>query len=681
VQRLKTPQVPIRFDRFQLEGGLDQHTPQEELPAGFCSDALNYEIGVTGGYARIGGIERYDGRPSPSAAQYVAIEMTDVSGLVPGMTVDNSSASVAIVAAVEGLVVVLTQMTGAFNQGEVVRHSGLPVGAVASAGVELDRTTEARYRFAAAEIYRASISAPAGSGAILGGFELGGVNFCFRQSGATVLLYRATSAGWTAVPFLSEIQFSGGGGGAAPPEGSIITQGAASARVRRVLTRSGAWSGTAAGTIVVDNMVGAFTPGAFTAGVTAANTDGAATAITLSAGGRFQIDKGDVGKGLRAYGCDGVNRGWEFDGSVFCPIRTGMQASVYGDAPRNVWLHNSHLFFSFGSEAQHSSLGDPYAWSVVTGAGAIRVNGTITAFLGLPGSSTAAALAIFHDAGFSILYGTNSSDWTKVDTETGVGCKPYAAQALAQGYLFDDAGMQALSAVQSFGNFKSATLTLNIRDWVAQRRTGVTASLVNRERSQYRLFFSDGSALFATIVNGQFKGAMPQQLPVAARCAWAGASTDGTEVSFIGGADGMVYRLDVGTSFDGAPLEAFCQLVFAHQGNAMLRKRYRGLSMEVKGESYAELRVGYSLAWGDPDKSQGDARTVAANLQSVYWDAFTWDAFTWDGRALAPSRIRLQGTAENIALRIESASELWPATTINSITLAYTPRRLLRGGN
>ena len=50
----------------------------------------------------------------------------------------------------------------------------------------------------------------------------------------------------------------------------------------------------------------------------------------------------------------------------------------------------------------------------------------------------------------------------------------------------------------------------------------------------------------------------------------------------------------------------------------------------------------------------------------------------WDGRAIAPSQIRLNGTAENISIRMEGNSALWPTHTVNSLTLHYTPRRILR---
>ena len=51
-------------------GGLDLLTSSMQIKEGFCIDAQNFEPEITGGYRRIDGFERYDGRPPPSSALY-----------------------------------------------------------------------------------------------------------------------------------------------------------------------------------------------------------------------------------------------------------------------------------------------------------------------------------------------------------------------------------------------------------------------------------------------------------------------------------------------------------------------------------------------------------------------------------------------------------------------------------
>ena len=60
------PATTSKTKFFAFNGGLDQETPQIALPEGVCYDALNFDCGVLGGYRRIDGYERFDGRTKPS---------------------------------------------------------------------------------------------------------------------------------------------------------------------------------------------------------------------------------------------------------------------------------------------------------------------------------------------------------------------------------------------------------------------------------------------------------------------------------------------------------------------------------------------------------------------------------------------------------------------------------------
>ena len=61
---------PVKYNLIQLQGGLDLVTPTLSLPPGVARDSVNFEVAITGGYSRIPGYERYDGRPNPSDAIY-----------------------------------------------------------------------------------------------------------------------------------------------------------------------------------------------------------------------------------------------------------------------------------------------------------------------------------------------------------------------------------------------------------------------------------------------------------------------------------------------------------------------------------------------------------------------------------------------------------------------------------
>lgn len=670
------PQVTVKMDSFPLSGGLDLHTPQLSVKPGVARDAQNFEVSINGGYTRIPGYERFDGRPSPTAAGYATISVSALGTIVVGDAINGqTSGATGTVVAITGLTLVYTKATGTFLAAENVRKVLVVQGTVSTVGVAItDQVVAAGYQLAASNLYRTDITAVPGSGSVRGVFTFGGFVYALRNNagGTAAVLHRSSASGWTALTMPYELAFTAGSG-TQPAEGSTVTKGTSTAVVRRVMLQSGTFAGgTAAGRLIVDTLAGpAFSAGAFTAGI-AATCSGAATQFAFLPGGRFEFAIGNCGNGVRMYGVDGINRGFEFDGTYVCPITTGNTV----DTPSHLAIHKKYLVFSFLSSAQFSGVGTPYQWTILSGAAEIAVDQPITAFVSLPGDNATAALAITSNDQISVLYGTVSSAWNLVPLRPGVGAKAYSAQSIQSTYVYDDLGVTSINAVQEFGNFDTSAITANLRSFVQSRRTLVTESLINREKSQYRIYFSDGYGLYCTIVNGRFRGAIPVYFPNPVAVACNGDSTNGGEVSYFGSTDGFVYRMDVGNSFDGAAIEWFCELAFAAQGNARILKRYRRASLELQGEGYVAFNVGYTLGYGSVNVAQ---ESVEAAVSPVYWDQFTWDQFVWDGRAIAPSQIALAGTSENISLRMSGSSNLWPQHTINSVTIHYTPRRALHG--
>jgi hypothetical protein len=290
---------------------------------------------------------------------------------------------------------------------------------------------------------------------------------------------------------------------------------------------------------------------------------------------------------------------------------------------------------------------------------------------------------VYSENSTSVLYdGSGAPDWQLATYNQGFGARKYSAQILDDGYVLDNAGVVKMRTTQAYGNFTNATLTNHIRPFVQQRRTLCTASLVNNEKSQYRLFFSDNTALYITVdPAGKVIGCMPQLFLTSVNCATAGEVQDGQEVAYFGAADGFVYRLDSGPNFDGSTITASLFLNYDPQGESRYDKRYRKGSLEIQGSSYIELNIGYDLAYSDDSRvdQETGSNLVSPAFTSQFWDGgFTWDVGVWDGRSLAPVEIEIKGTAENIALRIDCNGNYFEQFTINSLILHYTMRKALR---
>lgn len=673
----------INYTLIALAGGLDQVTPTLSLKPGIARDSLNFECSITGGYSRIAGYERYDGRTSPSSANFAQITVALSAAISVGNTiVGDSSGATGVVFAVDGGVISYTKATGTFSVSEQVKVGGVSKGTVSAlGGPGLTVKSNAQYTALASDVYRADIAAVPGSGPVRGVAYFKGNLYAWRNNaGGTALgMYVASSGGWTAVDLGKQLAFTNGT--LALAEGNVITGGTsgATATVARVVMSAGTYgAGTAAGILIVTGVTGTFSAGEdLKIGATVyAKAGGAQTSTTLQPGGRVETVIGNFGgtNRTRLYGCDGVNKAFEFDGTVYVPITTGMAT----DAPTHIVVHKQHLFLSFGASVQFSGIGDPYVWTPVLGAGEIAMAENITLFLIQPGDQSTGALAIYTNSDTSILYGSSEADFKLVSYNIGTGAKPYSGQNINQSYTFDDRGVITLQTSLNYGNFDSSAITLNIRPFVQQRRNLVTASGVNREKGQYRVFFSDGYGLYITFVNGQMVGCMPVQFSDPVVCMCEGEQPDGSETAFFGSTDGFVHRLDSGASFDGDDINATMTLVFNAIGSPRILKRFRRASLEVSGSGYAAFDFAYDLGYGSTEYEQPSFRGYELPLQSSFWDSALWDAFIWDGKALAPSEVEVEGTAENIAIRISSIADYYQPFTINSVILHYSMRRGLR---
>ena len=136
--------------------------------------------------------------------------------------------------------------------------------------------------------------------------------------------------------------------------------------------------------------------------------------------------------------------------------------------------------------------------------------------------------------------------------------------------------------------------------------------------------------------------------------------------------------MDMGTSFDGSPIPANVNLVYNSIKSPRLLKRYRKASVELTGDSYAEIQFGYDLGYRTIYITQPDDTSYTNDLRSSFWDNMTWDNFVWDGSDISPSEVDVTGTAENMAIRISSNSDLLEPFTVNNIIVHYSLRRGIR---
>jgi hypothetical protein len=706
-------------------GGLDQTTPSLQLQPGCIIGGVNFECSQSGGYGRIGGYERYDGHAAPSSALYGIVQVSAFANLpTVGQTITQatSGATGYIIAVVNqanlllnewgGVVldedgypiignytcyVAVTKVTGSFDFTHTLTTPGpVVVGVAIPTTVSISAMLNAQYLALAADVYRANITAVPGSGSILGvvAMQFGSTDYvyAFRNNtgGTATNLYVNSSTGWVQVPFFDIVHFTAGvgpGGSTGtyePPDGTTITQGGVTATVKRVMWQSGSFAsgtGTAVGALVITAPTGGnFSAASATLGDGSTVTlAGVQAAITLLPNGKFQFEKTNFSGQFttrRIYGCDGVNPAFEFDGTTLAPITTG----VTPNAPSLIASHQYYLILGYGSSLVGCGAGTPFKWDAIDGGWEIATGDILTGFITLPGSQTTSTMAVFmqHNTGF--LYGTDPTTFNLSIFNTGIGALAYSVQNLFDCFYFDMLGAVNLRTTLNWGNFLPSALNRNILPFVQQERQKLVASTILRQKSQYRIFFSDGYGLYTTFVNGQNLGAIPVQFPNPVYCVDSEKTSLNSEVTYFGSNDGMgyVYQLDSGTGFDGQPLNAYITLAWDAIKSPRILKKFRRASIEVQGSAYSQISFGFRLGYGDSSIGTPANVNYPSNFNAPYWDQFTWDAFTWDGQTLSPTTVDMTGSGENVQITIASTTNYIAPFNVNSAIYHYSKLRALR---
>ena len=425
-----------------------------------------------------------------------------------------------------------------------------------------------------------------------------------------------------------------------------------------------------------------FQPGAAFLNISGANVTLSAGAanITMLPGGTYEHVKCNFSgqpNTRRVYGCDGVNKCYEFDGETLVPIATGLVQ----DQPSHIAFHRNYLVIAQLGSIFGCAVGQPYKWQAIDGAWEIATGDTVNAMITVPGSQSTATLAIFLNTNSAFLYGADPSTFNLVLMNNGINGAPRTAQNLFDTFVFDSLGVVTLKTTLNWGNFLPSSLSKNILQYIQQNRNKITCSTLLRDKSQYRVFFSDGGGLWTTLINQQYLGVGIVQFPNPVLCCDQDKDTSNNEVIYFGSNDGLgyVYQMERGTSFDGAAINAYFTPNWDPVKSPRILKRFRAASIEMQGTGYAAIQFGYQLAYGSPNTGQPLATAATSGFTAApNWDQFVWDNFVWDGITVSPTDIDLQGTAENIQPTISSGTNYISPYTVGSIIYHYSMRRGLR---
>lgn len=680
---------------FKAGGGLDFVTPAIEAPPGGLIGCDNYEA-HSRGYIRSEGYERLDGRQKPSTASYSVLNFdAGTAAISEGDTVTGATSAATGEALIDAVItsgsyvgndaagyLVLGFVSGTFQNNEDLQVAAATKSVADGTATDRGALTDANdttWLQDAMETARADITTVTGSGTMRGVCTLGGVSYAFRDNagGTATDVWKSTTSGWTQVALGFRIPFTSGSVEIA--EGATLTgdTSGATATLTRVALQSGSWAaGDAAGYFIMASATGTFQAEEVNTGKATIAADKVAN--TLAAGGRFEFAEHNFGghSGTnRIYGVDGVSMAFEFDGTVFVPIPTGMTT----DTPSHIAVHKGQLFLSFsGGSLQNSAVGLPYQWTVVTGAAEIAIGAEITGLY----SDVKGFLVVGARNSISILYGTDVTNFTLETWSEESGVIEWSMQKLGDTMFIDDIGLRKLSAARDYGDFNLATLTRKIETlFKAKRKAGVTvlASIRTRSKDMYRVFFSDKTGVSVYFGNNPKRPeAMTFTLPITVNCAYSGEDSNGNEILLFGSTDGYVYELDAGANHDGAEIAAFIRFPFNHIGTPTQNKQWFKATLEVDADPNVELSLVAEYSYASDTQPPGIEHAFSVKGGGGFWEEATWDEYYWSSPVEGLAKAALDGLGTNVSVAAISAGTYDDPHSISGITLHYSERGLVR---
>jgi hypothetical protein len=689
---------------FAFGGGLDVVSAALALPPGRLRSGLNYEP-LAEGYGRVDGYERFDGRGSPSSRSYWLLPFdTGVSAITAGMTITGGTSGATGIVLLEPVgftgnwsgtgagTLVLGNVSGTFQDNEQLLASTTLRALAAGPAAENSADTAAldeTYTEAAQDYQRSLIAKVPGSGPVRGVAELGGVIYAWRDNagGTYCDMWRATAAGWVQVTLGTLMLFDQGLAEIAEGVNISGASSGAIATVRRVVRQSGDWGSSAAGYLVLSGLSGPFTSGE-TLVQSAANVARAGTAsqIRIQPGGKFHtINHNFYGAAERRsmYGANGVSNGFEFDGTHYVPIRTGMP----NDQPTRVFEIANHLGFTFpGGSVQFSGIGEPVLFDVTLGAGEIGFGTEVTDVV----QANETAVVLFGQQKISILNGSDAESFALAELTEEAGAEAWTAQRVGTTVYLDRRGLRDLRATQAFGNFKTGTLSALIEPYFrVKRKAGAVPvlSLVSRSKTHYRLYWSDGTGL-SVYMGGKAPEAIPFELGgMQPYCGTTCELADGTEGIFIGGEDGYVYRMDSGPSFDGTGVQGFVMSPYNHFQSSMQDKRFRKVTLEMQAQPLTRIGVMAQYNYGDgttPISGNKDFDVVGSGEGLDFlvqggggnFDLDSWNTFFWSSPSEGIAEADIDGFGRNASFIFACKSaKTEGAHVLQAYTVRFSPRR------
>ncbi len=307
----------------------------------------------------------------------------------------------------------------------------------------------------------------------------------------------------------------------------------------------------------------------------------------------FSIHNFTAGAGTqRLIIVNGVNKAVSYNGTTVSQLSTGMPTdtpSCCEVLPSSVLM----LGYENGS-VMTSKVGDPTDFTVGSGGTELGMSDKVVGMSLQPDGK----VAIFNEKSIKILSGKTIQTFDLSTFNKDAGAIKGSIVNIGDSIFLSQTGLTRLARSQVYGSFEMVDIDRKVKSIISGR--DVLFSLAVRRKNQYRIFMGLGF-VGLTLSGSDVVGAFTGLYPVKMMCGFSG-EINNEEYVLMGGADGFVYRADVGQSHAGAAFSRVARLAYNDLRTGQQRKKFKRLVINADSERLVEAKISVDL-----DYSSGNA--------------------------------------------------------------------------
>ena len=385
---------------------------------------------------------------------------------------------------------------------------------------------------------------------------------------------------------------------------------------------------------------------------------------------------------------DGANKPFSFrmEGTGALSARTYFTEEVTVTGTKHatfVTSHDHHLIAAGVEDNEntvyYSVYNDPLDFGG-TGAGAVTISDKVVGVRGFRQD-----LFIFCENSIHKLININNSQTVAVvPVAENVGClSGYSIQEIGGDLIFlAPDGLRTVAGTARIGDVELGTVSKAIQPTVTDLANNINlytiSSVVLREKSQYRLFYTNTGAdntaqrgIIGTLRPDGFQWSETRGIEVTA--IGSGFNTDGIEKYYHGDTDGYIYSHDTGNNFDGNEVLARYETPNYDYGDLGTLKTLHYLRVSASAEGVVEPNVQVRFDYSSTDIPQpADLFDLGIiDPPSKFSDAvFGTNVFGGASNPLIRVPLQGSGTSNNFTVISEDTKAPY---TINGFYVDYIP--------